>query len=139
MNDWFVIKDLKGFVDGTRLLVFVNFGDNNGEEFNFTTIDQLNESDRNELNKILSHEEAFGIIKPHLTKQRNKKTKEIRYLVSDSTYVDMVTDLNQRIVSNLMTQLVNKGLVETAFDSEANDFVFWVKDYDKQEETPETD
>jgi len=31
-------------------------------------------------------------------------------------------------------------LVETAFDDEANDFVFWVKEDDKNsEEKPETD
>jgi hypothetical protein len=35
---------------------------------------------------------------------------------------------------------VQKGLVESAFDDKANDFVFWIKDKDEnQEEKPETD
>jgi hypothetical protein len=41
------------------------------------------------------------------------------------------------MVSNIISGLVQKGLVETAFDEEANDFVFWVKK--NEEEKPETD
>ena len=41
--------------------------------------------------------------------------------------------------SKILNGLVNKGLVETAYDSESNDFIFWVKDDNKKEEKPETD
>jgi hypothetical protein len=42
------------------------------------------------------------------------------------------------MVSNILNSLVNKGLVETAYDAEANDFIFWVSDENKKE-NPETD
>jgi hypothetical protein len=32
------------------------------------------------------------------------------------------------MTSNLLNGLVNRGLVETAYDDEAEDFVFWVKE-----------
>ena len=35
--------------------------------------------------------------------------------------------LCERMVSNIIQSLVKKGLVETAFDNEKNDFIFWVK------------
>jgi hypothetical protein len=35
------------------------------------------------------------------------------------------------MISNLLNTLVNKGLVETAFDEKSNDFVFWVKNENK--------
>ena len=49
------------------------------------------------------------------------------------------------MVSNILNQLVQKGLVESAFDTESNDFIFWVKDNDKlfknetETDLPETD
>jgi len=41
------------------------------------------------------------------------------------------------MVSNIINSLVKKGLIETAFDSEKNDFIFWVKD--NEQDKPETD
>jgi len=36
--------------------------------------------------------------------------------------------------------LVNKGILDSGYDSEKNDFIFWVKeDADNKEQTPETD
>lgn len=43
----------------------------------------------------------------------------------------IITALNDRLVSNILNSLVNKGLIETAYDDSRNDFVFWVKDNDK--------
>jgi len=43
--------------------------------------------------------------------------------------------MNGRLVSNMLTSLVSKGLIESAYDEQINDFVFWIKD----NESPETD
>lgn len=137
-NDWFIIKDITSFIDTTRILVFLNF---NSEEATTEpiSIDELSESDKEELNRLLSYDEALLVAQPHLTKQKNKKTKEYRYILSENSYLDIVTDMNSRMISNIMTQLVNKGLVETAFDDKSNDFIFWVKDEYKQQKDSETD
>jgi hypothetical protein len=34
------------------------------------------------------------------------------------------------MVSNILAKLVNDGLIDSAFDSEKNDFIFWVVDKD---------
>ena len=76
------------------------------------------------------------IVRSLLKKQRHKTTKEVRYLISDSLFYDILQQLNDRLVSNTMASLVQKGLVESAYDSDIDDFVFWVN---KNNEKPETD
>jgi hypothetical protein len=83
----------------------------------------------------LSHKEALLIIKELVKKQKNRKTNQIRYTINDSIFADIIYRLNDRMVSNIVSGLVQKGLIETAFDDETNDFVFWIK----EEEKPETD
>jgi hypothetical protein len=138
-EEWYVIKNIGEFVDKTRAMVFNNFGhsDENNEIDNL--LDDIKPEDEDEFNSILSHDESMIIAKSLLKKQKNKKTNETRYLVSDIIYFDMIQSLNDRMISNLLNTLVNKGLVETAFDENSNDFVFWIKDENKNAEKPETD
>jgi hypothetical protein len=42
------------------------------------------------------------------------------------------------MVSNILAKLVGDGLLDSAFDSERNDFIFWIKE-DDQKQKPETD
>ena len=57
-------------------------------------------------------------------------------MVSDDLFISIIQILNDRMVSNTLANLVSKGLVESAYDSELDDFIFWVKEnYEK----PETD
>lgn len=39
----------------------------------------------------------------------------------------MIETFNSRMVSNMLNNLVNKGVLETAYDSESDDFIFWTK------------
>jgi hypothetical protein len=77
------------------------------------------------------------IAKGLMKKQFNKKTKAERYLITDKMYMQLIEDMNDRMVSNVLNNLVNKGLLETGYDAESDDFVFWIKDNEK--EIPETD
>lgn len=139
-NEWFIVNDLEGFVNSTRALVYNNFGRWNKTSDNSEIDDMIvSPSDKKEFDRILSKEESEVIIKQHLRKQKHKTSSKIRYLVSDNLFLGIVKDLNDRLVSNILTGLVNRGLVESAYDSEINDFVFWIKDENKNEENPETD
>jgi hypothetical protein len=42
------------------------------------------------------------------------------------------------MVSNMLNNLVNKGMIETGYDDETNDFIFWIKD-ENENQAPETD
>lgn len=141
-NDWFIIKDLSEFIDASRKIVFNNFGkstdvDNQNNIDNM--IDDLTKEDQEELDKVLSLKEASSITKSFLKKQKNKRDNSIRYLVNESSYFNIIEALNNRLVSNILNSLVNKGLIETSFDEKSNDFVFWVNNDDSKNKKTETD
>lgn len=142
MTDWFIIKDITDFTDKARAIVFNNFGKWSETESNEFIIDNIEKTDEEELNQVLSHQESLVIVKQLLKKQKNSKTKKIRYILNDTIFADIVHNLNDRMVSNILNSLVQKGLVESAFDNESNDFVFWIKEKENekhQDEKPETD
>lgn len=123
-EDFFIVKDLKGFIDSTRALVFNSFGkDDATDELSL----HINNTDINEINTILSFEESETICKELLKKQYNKKSKNTRYILNDDIFMSIIESLNDRMVSNILNGLVNKGLVETAYDDKSNDFIFWIK------------
>jgi hypothetical protein len=139
-DEWFVIKDLEGFINSTRALIFNTFGKQQSAIESDPIVLNIDKEDIDELNKVLSFDESFVIIKGYLKKQQNKISKNIRYIINDKIFIEMIESLNDRMVSNMLNSLVNKGLVETAYDSESDDFIFWVKDdVKKQIEKPETD
>jgi hypothetical protein len=141
MNEkWYLVPDLDNFTDKARAIVYNNFGTWQNKDELDILIDDVKEKDQEEFDKLLSHQESLVIIKTLVKKQKNIKTKEIRYKINDDIFADIVYKLNDRMVSNIVNSLVQKGLVESAFDSDANDFVFWIKDqHENEKEKPETD
>lgn len=125
-NNWFVIKDFNGFVKHTRIIVYNTYGNNTSEEVD--QLVELSKLDQEELDKILSQAESIAIIKSIVKKQRNKKSKATRYIINDELYMNIVQSLGDRMTSNILHSLVNRGLVEMGFDDDANDFIFWIKE-----------
>ena len=142
-NEWYVINDMPAFIDHARALVFNSFGSSINGEKDFPEFDDITivkPEDKDELDQILSIEESMIIADTILKKQTHKKTKKIRYMVNDTVFMQILESLNDRMISNMLNNLVNKGVLETGFDNESNDFVFWIKNNDKtQIEKPETD
>ena len=137
-SQWFVIPDLSEFTDKARAIVYNNFGVWHDKSDLDVIIDDVVENKKEEFDKTLSHQESLVIVKENVKKERNKRTKETRYILNDEIFAEIVHKLNDRMVSNIINGLVQKGLVETAFDSEANDFVFWIKEDQDEKEKPET-
>ena len=48
--------------------------------------------------------------------------------MSDDVFTSIVEDFNSRLVSNLLQQFVSKGLIESSYSVEDNDFIFWLND-----------
>lgn len=125
-KEWFVISDIDSFVDATRSLVYSNFGNQENEvNIDFQNISDL---EQEELNTVLSFDESITIILNLVKKQRNKTTSDTRYVLDDDIFMEIVNQLHSRMTSNLLHNLVKKGLVESAFDETTNDFIFWLKD-----------
>jgi len=131
-EEWYIINDLDEFTDKVRAIVFNNFGVWQEKTDLDILIDNVKKEDQQELDQILPHQESLLIVKDAVKKQTNRKTKKVRYTLSEKLFVDVIEKLNSRMVSNVLNSLVQKGLVDSAYDSESNDFVFWVKDNNKQ-------
>jgi|688.fasta_scaffold12726_3 hypothetical protein len=137
MSELYIVDNLDEFTESTRKVVYNSFGKNAESEDD--AIDQmfakLDNVSLEELNKVLTQQESMVIVKNLLKKQTNKHTNQIRYVLDEEIFLKIVEALNTRLVSNLLSSLVSKGLIESAYDHEINDFVFWCK----EDETPETD
>lgn len=129
-DEWFIIDDLEKFVESTRVLVFNAFGKGEDVSANDLSIliDDLCEEDSNELQKTLTQSECMSIAMTYIKRELNKKTKEERYIISTKKYMSMIESFNSRMVSNILVNLTNQGLIESAYDEKLNDFIFWVKD-----------
>ena len=138
------ISNVDKLVNFSRRLVYYNFDDESeklSDSDFFEKVQKIKKEDMPELDKYLPFEEAKNIMKSLLIKRRHKKTKIPKLFMKESDYDEVLIQLNKRMVSNIVLGLVKKGVVDSAFDSEKNDFIFWVKDkYDEYDnERPETD
>jgi hypothetical protein len=123
------IVDLEKFVESTRTLVYHQFGNKEGLPKNIDSlIERLTEEELDEMNRCLTQSESLNILKKFVKRQKNKHTQETRVNITDGNYMLYVEELNSRMISNMLAKLAGEGLLETAFDEEINDFVFWAKD-----------
>jgi hypothetical protein len=131
-DQWFEITDLDKFVAATRTLVYTSFGSKSisKEEKLQTDPDRLTLEEKKEINNCLSQEESMAIVMDFI---RVRKTKKQKYKITDSRYYEFIEALNARMVSNILNKLSGDGLLESAFDEESNDFIFWVKEEDNNE------
>lgn len=130
---WYDIVDLEKFVEASRVLIYNNFGLISDES---TTIDMMMESlsteEQKEIEECLPQSEALLIAKDFVQTLRSRKTKKTVYKISEKSYFEYLEMLNSRLVSNMLHSLTNKGILESAYDDKANDFIFWVKDNEEQ-------
>lgn len=129
-SDWYKINDLTGFINHARELVFKSFGEVNelSNDDLTATLSELAPKDKEELNRILTYEECLVMARNIIKIKTSKKTKKESYYVNDIILTEMLECFNSRMVSNILAKLVSDGLLDSAYDSEKNDFVFWVKD-----------
>jgi hypothetical protein len=141
-KEWFIVEDLNKLVESTRVLVYDNFNTTKDDKDEFSILmSDLSKEEINEMNSVLSQQECMIIAKDIVKVQKNKNTDEIRYLLSDQKFMEMIESFNSRMVSNILSSLVKKDILDSAYDENLNDFVFWVKDDENQKENqkPETD
>jgi hypothetical protein len=142
-KQWFIIDNIDKLVESARILVYNNFGDstNKDDELNIF-ISNLSTDELSEINTVLSQQECMVIAKNMIKTQKHKVTQEVRYIISEKKFMEMVESFNSRMVSNILHGLVSKDVLDTAYDEKLNDFVFWVKEENEDQEEnkkPETD
>lgn len=129
-EEWFVIKNLEDFINASRRLVFKNFGSESEDNFDIENIlTNINPDDEKEMDTVLSYNESLSIVNGFIKTQKNKTDPtKTRCVLNEQRYIQIIEALNDRMVSNILHNLVNKGLIETAYDEKTNDFVFWVNE-----------
>lgn len=145
-NNWYEIKDLTGFIEHSREITFRIFAQEDNldkDQLSEILSYALTDAEEEELKNLLTFSECDVIIKQCLKRKTNKKTLEDHYYVTDKILLHIMEELNSRMVSNILHKLVKDGILDTAFDSNQNDFIFWIKDLDKnankKNQMPETD
>lgn len=126
----YVMSDTKPLVDKVRKLVFAGFGfqDINDEELEIL----LQEIDEEELDNTISLNECQLIASEYFETKKTRKGTT-KYILTNENFTEMIEAINSRLVSNILTTLVDKGELETAWDEEANDFIFWVVDHENKD------
>ena len=147
-DDWLEIADINAFSDYIRNVVYINFKDEDFQDDEITAtewnidlnaeLDNISKTDMEEMDSILDKDETLVIIKSDCKKIRHKQTKEVKYVMNDNMLYKMIEHVNQRMVSNIIYKLVSSGLLESAFDDERNEFIFWKKE-DKDHGNSQTD
>lgn len=129
-EQWFYISDLDDFVDHVRSLVFKLFGEvaDDKDDSLVNSLSDLSKEEIKEMDETLSHAESLVIVQSYVKKEINKKTKAIRHCLTDSILKNIIEDLNSRMISNILHVLVNKNILDSAYDEKQNDFIFWIKD-----------
>ena len=134
MKSNYVITDTDKFTDSMRRVVFNGFGKETTDDPNefIKLMGDISEAETQEMDTVLSFSEALTIVKELAKKQKNKQTQAIRYVINETIFSEIVESMHSRLVSNILSGLIKKGLVDTAYDSEINDFVFWIKNADPE-------
>ena len=128
MNQYYKITNLEKFIESTRVLVFDAFGktDNHDPDELTMNLTELKPEEQVEIDSVLSQQESL-IIARDFIRQKTKNKKTI-YIISEKKYMAMIESFNERLISNMLKNLTQIGLLDSAYDSELNDFIFWIKE-----------
>ena len=139
--EWFTIIDLEAFVDSTRVLVYELFGNESkrkdkNENIAKTNTDykKLTKTEKEEINECLTYQESLLISKDFLKERIDKKLKQKKYIISEKRYLSFLESLNARLVSNMLSKMVKQDLLDSAFDEESNEFIFWLKEENNEKD-----
>lgn len=144
-KQWYYINNIEEFVESTRKLVFFYFGDTGKSAdaaLSSHPVCVLSEDEIQEMNSSLSYNESLLIVQQYAQKRFSKNKKTYKYYINEQILFDIIEALNSRMVSNILNNLVNAGILESGFDPDVDDFVFWIKeglDKKNHNEKPETD
>jgi len=107
------VKNIKKFVNKLKKISCDNF-----MKINDSINDEISEEIRKikDFDSIINEEEIKNIAIPFIN--RNKT-------ISESSLIKIIEDINNRIISNSISKLVSNGCLESAYDEEENDFIFW--------------
>lgn len=121
----YVMNNLEKFINEIRRIVFAGFGTTDITDDLLSEL--MSEIDEEELDKTITYEECLNIAYEYVSIRKTRKGKR-KIIITEKNFNKLIEDINSRLVSNILVQLVDRGDLETAWDEESNDFIFWVPD-----------
>lgn len=135
-SEWMEIVNLPKLIEFSRKLIYSNFDGTNDsltdQDF-LTKVEKLHlsEDENKELEQLLPLKECEIIFYDFIRIENNQGKREM--FMEEGSFDIILVQLNSRMISNIVQNLVKQGHLETAFDNEKNDFVFWVSRDDDNE------
>jgi len=126
------ITDIDEFVKSLRSIILENFYEEEDKKKSTSEFDSLMKSKRKKIEEKLTIQEAENIIRPMLKTVVNN-IGEIEHTISHKGFKKMLDELNKRVISNILIELSAEGLIESGFDEEKNDFIFWIPNKEDSE------
>jgi len=140
-NGWLEVMNLEKLVKFSRKVIYYNFDETHSKLDDESFMEKIenisNKKDDEEMERVLPYKEIEAIFGEFLHRKISKETKKKAWFLKEKDYNIILEQLSERMVSNIVRGLVNRGLVESAFDDEKNDFVFWVKGNDNKRKEKE--
>ena len=130
-QDWYEIIDFFGFTSSLREMIIEDFYSEE-EKFKKNKFGGLFKEQKEQIEKRLSLQEAENIVSSFIKTKKDNFGND-SYTISKKSLAKALKELNTRITSIILKDLVSKGVVDTAYDNEKNDFIFWIKDQDNLE------
>ena len=127
---WLELSNIDKLIDFSRKLIYYNFDEDTADmsDENFLRkIEKMSDRVEPELEQLLPFIEIKSMFMEQVVERYGVPC------MSEDSYDQLLVDINQRMISNIVLGLVKKGVLDTAFDSDKNDFVFWVKNQDEEE------
>lgn len=115
------ITDLLEFLDASRVWLYTIFGGLNPSESMQIKYVDLEVEEKQEIDKVLNIKEVINIAQEYIKFNEHDGI----WLITEDRYEELLIELNARMTSNLLASMVSSGILESAYDSEINDFVFW--------------
>ena len=129
-ESWLELSNIDKLIDFSRKLVYYNFDDESADlsDANFLKkIEKLSDRVEPEIEELLPFNEVKSMFMEQIVER-----DQVPCIMEDS-YDQLLVDMNHRMISNIVLSLVKKGVLDSAFDDEKNDFVFWVRKEDEEE------
>ena len=118
-NTVFVISDIEGFCDATRDLVAYDLHG-----------DSRKKSVEENLDDFITLKQIESIVQD-LSLDTDHNDDEIR--INIDIYEDIIEEVSSQIYGTALAKLAADGFLESAWDENLNDMVFWVKDPEKND------
>jgi hypothetical protein len=129
-EDWMEVVNVSKLVNFSRKLVYFNFDHDFSDLDDLQFIEKIQNikiEDEPEVDQVLPYKESLLIFNQYVYRKKKEEATRYSTYIKDEDYDIFLEQLSERMVSNIIHNLVNKGFIETAFDNDRNEFIFWVK------------